>query len=152
LVIAGFTLVIVIGMVVAAVVLGSSLPAAIGCPDAAQPTVGGVVDRPQRIKELFPKLGDITAAHWQDREAVPRTCPELAPMRYITTGFIVVQPQIFNVYEWEPAKSPDVPPALAPWAPSSPQWTASAAFDTAMGGTFERDARSATLFFVHNPS
>jgi len=151
LVIAGFTLVIVIGVVVAAVVLGSSLPAAIGCPDAAQPTVGGVVDRPQRIKELFPGLGDITAAHWQDREAVPRTCPEVAPMRYITTGFIVVQ-QPFTVYRWEPAKPPDVPPALVPWAPKSPQWTKSAAFDAAMGGTFERDARSATLFFVHNPA
>jgi len=149
LVIAGFALVVVIAVVVAAVVLGSSLPAAIGCPDAAQPTAGGVVDRPQRIKELFPKL-DITAAHWQDREAVPRTCPPLAPMRYVTTGFIEVQN--LTVYEWKPAKPPDVPPALAPWAPKNPQWTASAAFDAAMGGTFERDARSATLFFVHSPA
>jgi hypothetical protein len=151
LVAAGLTLVIVIGVVVAAVALGTSLPAAVGCPDAAQPTVGGVVDRPQRVKELFPRL-DITAAHWQDREAVPRTCPPVAPMRYITTGFIVVQPQIFTVYQWQPAEPPDVPPALAPWVPRSPQWTSSRAFDAAMGGTFERDAASATLFFVYHPS
>ena len=151
LVVAGFTLLCVLGVVVAAVALGPSLPAAVGCPDAAQPTVGGVVDRPQRIAELFPKLGDITAAHWQDREAVPRTCPQVAPMRYITTGIIVIPAKTLELYSWQPAEPPDVPPALAPWAPRSPQWTSSAAFDADMGGTFERDAGSATLFFVHNP-
>jgi hypothetical protein len=149
LVVAGLTLIVVLGVVVAAVVLGPALPAAVGCPDAAQPTVGGVVDRPQRVRELFPRL-DITAAHWQDREAVPRTCPPVAPMRYITTGFIDVQN--LTLYRWEPAKPPDVPQALAPWAPRSPQWTWSPAFDAEMGATFERDAASATLFFVQNPS
>jgi hypothetical protein len=151
LVVAGFTLLCVLGVVVAAVVLGPSLPAAIGCRDAAQPTVGGVVSSPQRVKELFPKLGDIIAAHWQDREAVPRTCPEVAPMRYITTGIIVIQAKTLESYLWQPAEPPDVPPALAPWAPKSPQWTSSRAFDAAIGGTFTRDAASGTLFFVHNP-
>jgi hypothetical protein len=152
LVVTGFTLLCVLGVVVAAVVLGPSLPAAIGCPDAAQPTVAGVVSSPQRVKELFPELGDIVAAHWQVREAVPRTCPQAAPMRYITTGIIVIQAKALESYLWQPAEPPDVPPALAPWAPRSPQWTSSRAFDAAIGGTFTRDAASGTLFFVHNPA
>jgi hypothetical protein len=145
----GLVLPCVIGVLVAAVTVGPSLPAAIGCPDAGQPTVGGVVDRPQRVKEFFPELTGVTTVHWQDREAVPRTCPQAAPMRFITTGLIVVAPSAFQGYGWEPAKSPDIPPDLLPYAPRSPQWTASRDFNAAMGGAFELDAASATLFFTH---
>ena len=138
-------------MCVAAVALGPSMPALFGCRDATKPTTGSVIDRPQRVKELFPKLGTFTEVHWLERELTPRTCPDIGPMDYLMSGFIVLAPETAagyrTQYTWTPATPAEVPEDLRRYAPANPQWTASAAFDGDIGGRFWFDA--GTLFFTH---
>jgi len=149
----------VIGVCAAAVALGPSLPSIVGCRDATKPTVGTVIDRPQRVKELFPALGAFTEVHWQERERVPRTCPDIGPMDYLMSGFIVLAPDTAagyrTRYAWAPAAPAEVPEDLRRYAPADPQWTASPAFDGDIGGTaghFWFDAGTGTLFFTHSTS
>jgi hypothetical protein len=152
LLVTGLVLLCALGVVAGLVSLSPSLPGIVDCAGPGDPTVGGVVDKPQKVKELFPKLGEVTEAHWQDREAVPRTCPQDIPMRYATTGLVVLPSasteRFLQVYRWQPAGPPELPEALGPYAPPSPRWTSSEAFDAAMGGTFELDAAGNTLFFT----
>jgi hypothetical protein len=151
--VSGVTLVCVIGVCAATFALGPALPSLVGCRDATQPTVGSVIDSPQRIKELFPALGAFTEVHWQERELVPRTCPDIGPMDYLMSGFIVLAPETaagYNTrYTWSPATPEEVPEDLRQFAPANPRWTASAPFDSEHGGHFWFDAASGTLFFTH---
>ena len=155
LVVSGLTLLCVVGVCGAAIAVRTALPSVMGCTDATKPTVSSVVDRPEHIKELFPKLGPLTAVHWQEREARPRTCPEIGPMDYILTGFAVLAPETATDYRqrytWTAATPPDVPADLRAFAPASPQWTFSDDFDRDIAGVtpmFHFDRASGTLYFT----
>jgi hypothetical protein len=153
LVVTGLVALCLLGTVLAGVTLGSSLSSVIGCPDAAAPTVGLVVDRPQQIKERFPSLGTITAVHWQNREARPRTCPQDIPMTYTIEGFLVLEPsdvvRLRQVDEWQPADPPAVAAELAPYAPPHPTWSRSPALDQALDAALTLDAPTGTVFFSY---
>ena len=155
LVVSGLTLLCVVGVCGAAVAARTALPSLMGCKDATAPTVSSVVDRPEHIRELFPKLGSVTAVHWQEREARPRTCPEIGPMDYILSGFAVLAPETATEYRqrytWTAATAPEVPADLRTFAPTSPQWTSSADFDRDISGgqpVFRFDHDSGTLYFT----
>jgi hypothetical protein len=154
--VSGVTLVCVIGVCAAAFALGPALPSFVGCRDATKPTVSSVIDRPQRIKELYPALGAFTEVHWQERELTPRTCPDIGPMDYLMSGFVVLAPDTVAGYRsrfaWIAATPAEVPEDLRRYAPANPQWTASAAFEAEIATAsshFWLDAATGTLFFTH---
>ena len=152
--VSGATLVCVIGVCAATFALGPALPSLFGCRDSTKPTVTGVIDRPQRVKELYPALGAFTEVHWQERELTPRTCPDIGPMDYLMSGFVVLAPDTAagyrTRYTWTPATPAEVPEDLRRYAPASPAWTASATFESDVGKDFWFDAGSGTLFFTHS--
>jgi hypothetical protein len=149
-------LVCLAGTCVGVLAFGPGLPTLFGCRDAATPAVGPLRDTPDRVRQMYPKLEGVTAAHWQVREAVPRTCPDIGPMDYRTNGFVVLSADRVASYRaaftWSPADAPDVPADLRPFAPASPRWEASDAFDREIAGdnsTFVLDPSTGTLYFTH---
>jgi hypothetical protein len=143
------------GAVVIAIQLAPALTGLAGCEDATAPVVSEVRDDAKRVGELFTKLGEFTATHWQVREARPRTCPEFGPMDYVYSGFVTLAPATIEAYrrdhQWAGAEPPDVPPDLRRYIPAAPTWQRSATFDEAVAGAgpvFLLDAASATLYFT----
>jgi hypothetical protein len=142
------------GAVVVAIQLAPTLTGLAGCEDATAPAVSEVRDDAKRVGELFPRLGEFTATHWQFREARPRTCPEFGPMDYVYSGFVTLAPATLEAYrrdhKWAAADAPDVPPDLREYAPGAPNWQRSTTFDQAVAGAapvFRLDAASGTLYF-----
>jgi hypothetical protein len=126
------------------------------CEPSQTPSVSPVYTDTVAVSRRFPRLGPIEQAHWQSRQARPRTCPDIGPMDYITEGLVTLEPQTAAGYRrdhsWTPA-TPEIPAALAASVPAGARWTHSQDFDAAMGtGTFYADAGSATLYFVHHTS
>jgi hypothetical protein len=142
------------GAAVVAIQLVPALTGLAGCEDATTPVAGEVRDDVKRIGELFPKLGEVASAHWQAREARPRTCPEFGPMDYVYSGFVELVPATLAAYRrahtWTSADAPDVPEDLRKFAPAAPSWQHSATFDQAIAGAapvFRLDSASGTLYF-----
>jgi hypothetical protein len=155
-VITGLTLLLCGGGCLASFALGPSLPALVGCDEGGRRPVGTVIDRPQRLRELYPKLGAMTTVHWQEREGRPRRCPEPGPMPIITSGLIVFAPDVAEryrtTYTWTDTASPDVPEDLRGYAPKSAHWSSSPAFSQDFAGTGDKiafDTSSGTLYFEH---
>jgi hypothetical protein len=118
----------------------------LGCDTDPTPAVPTVQDDPHRVAELFPRLGAVRAAHWQVRDARPRTCPDLGPMDYVYDGLVVPAADPAG-FVFTPAAAPAIPPGLTELAPPGAAWQVSAAFDSAMGGKFWFDPGSHTLYF-----
>jgi hypothetical protein len=118
----------------------------LGCDTDPTPAVPTVQDDPRQVAELFPRLGAVRAAHWQIRDARPRTCPDLGPMDYLYDGLVVPAADPVG-FVFTPAAAPAIPPGLAELAPSGASWQTSAAFDAATGAKFWWDPASHTLYF-----
>jgi hypothetical protein len=89
LVLVGLTVLCVVGVCVGLVGIGPG--ALLGCDVGPTPAGGPPVqDDPGRIAELFPALGPVAVAHWQIRDARPRTCPDVAPMTYGYDGVVTL--------------------------------------------------------------
>jgi hypothetical protein len=138
---------------VAAVQIG---PALVGmdCEPSQTPSVSPVYTDATAVARLFPRLGPFEEAHWQTREARPRTCPDIGPMDYIKEGVVTLRAETAagyrTGYAWTPA-TPQIPATLAVFAPAGARWVHSHELDTAIGpGTFYADAGGAALYFVYH--
>jgi hypothetical protein len=144
LVVVGLTMLCVGSVCAGAAVIGPG--PILGCDTDPTPAVPTVQDDPHRVAGLFPRLGAVRAAHWQVRDARPRTCPDLGPMDYVYDGLVVPAADPVG-YAFTPAAAPAIPPGLAELAPPGAAWQTSAAFDAAMAGTFWFDPGAHTLYF-----
>jgi len=131
-------------------------PALVGlsCEPSQTPSVSPVYTDTTTVARLFPKLGAFQEAHWQTREARPRTCPDIGPMDYVKEGVVTLLPETAQQYRegylWS-FETPEIPPALAGFAPAGARWSHSQQFDAMIGtGRFYVDPVSPALFFVHH--
>ncbi len=133
------------------------MPALLGldCTPATTASVSPVYTDRTTVTRLFPRLGPFADAHWQIREARPRTCPDIGPMDLVTEGSVTLGAQTAAVYRggypWAPVASLEIPAALREFVPAGASWVHSREFDAAIGpGRFYADTGSATLYFVHH--
>jgi hypothetical protein len=144
LVLVGVTVLCVVGACLGMAAVGPG--ALLGCDTDPTPAVPGVQDDPRRVAELFPRLGPVTAAHWQIRDARPRICPDPAPMTYVYDGLVTLAADPAG-YPFTPAAAPAFPAGLAGLAPAHAAWQVSPAYDAAMGGNLWLDPASRTVYF-----
>jgi hypothetical protein len=145
LVLAGLTALCMVGACLGLAAVGPGT--LLGCNTDPTPAVPTVLDDPKRVAELFPRLGDVRGVHWQIRDARPRTCPDIGPMRYVYDGLVALAADPTG-YAFVPAAAPPaIPAGLAPLAPAGARWQTSADFDAAQGASFWLDPGSHTLYF-----
>jgi hypothetical protein len=116
--------------------------------------VSAVSTDADRVAKLFPALGPVTGAHWQSREARPRTCPDIGPMDYVYEGIVTLAAPIDRSrYVWQPA-SLSIAAALSAYAPPNAQWRESRDFNDAIAPSarFYLDDGSDTVYFVSTTS
>jgi hypothetical protein len=141
-----------VGVCAAGAALGPQIATVVGCKEPG-PYVSGVQEDAKRVREILPVIGEPSSVRWRWREARPRTCPDLGPMRYVYEGFAVLAPERLTAlrtgYSWSPAMAPDVPAVLAPLGPTAPAWRRSAALDAAARGSLWLDEPSRTVYFTY---
>jgi hypothetical protein len=143
---------VLVGLTLLCVVLGCAGVAALGpgtllgCSADPAPAVPTVQDDPKRVASLLPRLGLVTSAHWQVRDARPRTCPDWAPMRYVYDGLVTLPAEPAG-YPFTPGPAPDIPSGLRELAPPAAAWQRSPQFDAAVGATLYYDVPTRTVYF-----
>jgi hypothetical protein len=118
------------------------------------PTVSPVKDDVAKVKELMPQLGAVEQAHYEVRDSRPTYCPErvTVPMDHYYEGFAVVSAASVDAlrtgHVWGPAIPPDVPAALAKYAPANAAWLSNSEHFIGTGHADAwLDPASRTVFF-----
>jgi hypothetical protein len=152
LLITGVAVLFGVAMCVVGAVIANRIPGIAGC-DERPPFVSGPQDDADRVAELMPALGQVTAAHYRFRDARPRVCPEVGPMTTYYEGFATLAPDraaaLRTGYRWTPARAPDVPDELEEHAPVDAAWQRSAQLDTESRAEIWFDHGSGTVYFSY---
>ncbi|GAA2377762.1 hypothetical protein [Dactylosporangium salmoneum] len=129
-----------------ALALKDWVPGLAGCADPTKPTKTAVFTEPARIEQMYPELKPVRAVHWQEHEAVARSCPQVGTMRYEMDGLVQITPEraadLAAQAPSAPPQSPEIPGDLRPFAPQDPHWQP-------IGEGLLLNRESATVYFVH---